>query len=64
MEELAFKVVGAHDEVIARVENFLICRAAYEKVLFVYPKDHLQMRHGARIIMKSEEEPNSGTVSE
>jgi len=44
--------------------NFLICRAAYEKALFVYPKDHLQMRHGARIIMKSKEEPKSGIVSE
>jgi hypothetical protein len=67
MTDLSFKIVkvnGGHDQVIARVENLVICRAAYEKALFVYPTDHLQMRHGTRIIMKSEEEPNSGTVSE
>jgi hypothetical protein len=40
MEELSFKTVrmhGSRDEVIARVENFLICKAAFEKALFVYP---------------------------
>jgi hypothetical protein len=67
MEELAFKivkVVGAHDEVIARVEIFLICRAASEKALFVYPTDNLEMRQGARVVMRSKEEPSSRTVSE
>jgi hypothetical protein len=37
MDELPFKIVrmhGARDEVIARVENFLICKAAFEKALF------------------------------
>ena len=55
MEELAFKIVkviDAHDEVIARVENLVICRAAYEKALFVYPTDHLELRQGARVVMK------------
>ncbi len=42
---------------IARVENFLICKAAFEKALFVYPDAHLEMRQGARIILKSKEEP-------
>jgi hypothetical protein len=59
MEDLAFKirrVVGTHDEVIARVENFLICRAAYEKALFVYPTDRLEMRQGARVVMRSKED--------
>ena len=40
MDELPFKIVkmhGSKDEVIARVENFLICKAAFEKALFVYP---------------------------
>jgi hypothetical protein len=61
MEELPFKIVrmhGAKDEVIARVENFLICKAAFEKALFVYPDAHLEMRQGARIILKSKEEPH------
>jgi hypothetical protein len=50
---------GSRDEVIARVENFLICKAAFEKPLFVYPNEHLEMRQGARIILKSKEEPPS-----
>ena len=59
MEELSFKIVRMHgprDEVIARVQNFLICKAAFEKALFVYPNDHLEMRQGARIIPKSKED--------
>jgi hypothetical protein len=58
-QELSFKVVkvqGEHDEVIAYAANLLICRAAYQKALFMYPTDHLQMRQGARIIEKSKEE--------
>jgi hypothetical protein len=62
VDELPFEIVrmhGSRDEVIARVENFLICKAAFEKALFVYPDAHLEMRHGARIILKSREEPPS-----
>jgi hypothetical protein len=50
---------GSRDEAIARVENFLICKAAFEKALFVCPDAHLEMRQGARIILKSREEPRS-----
>jgi hypothetical protein len=35
---------------------FLTCEAAFEKALFVYPDAHLEMRHGARIILKSRED--------
>ena len=45
MDELSFKIVrmhGAKDQVIARVENLLICKAAFEKALFVYPDAHLR----------------------
>ena len=52
----AFKIVKVHrasDEVLARIENYEICKAAFEKALFVYPKDRLEMRQGARIILKS-----------
>ena len=58
-EELSFKVVkvlGSRDEVIVYASNLLVCRAAYQKALFMYPADHLQMRQGARIIEKSKEE--------
>ena len=54
----AFKIVkvhGAADEVLARIDNFEICKAAFEKALFVYSKEHLEMRQGARIILKSKE---------
>jgi hypothetical protein len=60
MDQLPFKIVkmvGGKDEVIARVENLLICEAAFNKALFVYPNDHLEMRQGARIILKSKEQP-------
>jgi hypothetical protein len=40
------KVYDARDEVIVRSSNFLICKAAFEKALFAYPKDHLEMRQG------------------
>ncbi len=43
------------DEVLVRIDNFEICKAAFEKALFVYPKEHLEMRQGARIILKSKE---------
>ncbi len=64
-EDLSFKIVkseGPHDEVIARVGNFLICRAAFEKALFVYPNDHLELRQGARIILRSKE-ADQGTTT-
>jgi hypothetical protein len=43
--------------VSARVQNFLICKAAFEKALFAYPDAHLEVRQGARIILKSKVEP-------
>jgi len=57
-ENLSFKIVkvhGVHDEVIARVGNLLISKAAFEKALFVYPQDHLELRQSARIILMSKE---------
>jgi hypothetical protein len=54
MEDLAFKIVkldGARQEIVALIDNFAICKAAFET--FVYPKEHLEMRNGARIILKS-----------
>jgi hypothetical protein len=59
MEELSYKIVKVHrtgDELIARVGNLVVCRAAYEKALFVWPTEHIEMRQGARIILKSREE--------
>ncbi len=58
----AFKIVkvqGATDEVLARIDNYEVCKAAFEKALFVYPQEHLELRQGARIILKSKE-PHTG----
>ena len=57
MEELSFKIVkldGPYDEVVAR-SSFLVCKAAFETALFVWPNEHLEMRQGARIILRSKE---------
>jgi hypothetical protein len=58
MEGLGFKIVktNAHDEVIIRGSNYEICKAAFEKAIFVYPNDRLEMRQGARVICKSKED--------
>jgi hypothetical protein len=40
---------------LARIGNYEICKAAFEKAIFVYPNDHLEMRQGARVILKSKE---------
>jgi hypothetical protein len=59
MDELAFKIVKTYshgDEVIAKISDFAVCKAAFEKALFVYPNEHLQMRQGARVIAKSKED--------
>jgi hypothetical protein len=57
MEALSFKVVRTktRDGVIVLGSNYEICKAAFEKAIFIYPNDHLEMRQGARIILKSRE---------
>ena len=56
--ELSFKVVRLEpggQEVIARAGNYEICKAAFDKALFVYPTQHIELRQGARVICKSKE---------
>jgi hypothetical protein len=58
MEELAYKILKMHpagDKLVARVGNFEVCKAAFERAVFVWPNEHLEMRQGARIILKSKE---------
>jgi hypothetical protein len=43
------------DEVLARIDSYEICKAAFEKALFVYPREDLEMRQGARFVLKSKE---------
>jgi hypothetical protein len=44
----------SEDKVIARANNLLIGRAAYETAVRLYPRDTIQYRNGARIIAGSE----------
>lgn len=56
--ELSFKVVrldAVGQEVIARAGNYEICKAAFDKALFVYPTQHLELCQGTRVICKSKE---------
>jgi hypothetical protein len=56
--DLAYKIVKLEpegQEVLARVNNFAMCKAAFEKALFVYPTDTIEMRQGARVILRSRE---------
>src|SRR5262249_41054891 len=57
MENLGFKIVKTNgsEELIARISTFEICKAAFEKALFVYPNDYLELRQGSRIILKSKD---------
>ena len=56
-EDLPFRVirVNSEDEVIARANNLLVGRAAYETAVRLYPRDTIQYRDGARIIERSDE---------
>jgi hypothetical protein len=55
-EDLPFRVVriSSEDEVIARANNLIVGRAAYETAVRLYPRDTIQYRDGARVIAKSE----------
>jgi len=65
--DLAFKIVKVHDatdEVLARIDNYEICKAAFERALFVYPKgaprdapgsaDHFEIRKGRPQVINCE----------
>jgi hypothetical protein len=57
--ELTFKVVRLEtggQEVIARASNYEICKAAFDKALFVYPTQAIELHQGARVICKSKED--------
>jgi hypothetical protein len=49
--------VNSEDEVLARANNLIVGRAAYETAVKLYPKDLIHYRHGARVIERSDQ-PN------
>jgi hypothetical protein len=60
-ENLPFKVVrtNGHDEIVARTNNLLVGRAAFETARRLYPHERVDYRDGARIIARSEPEKPS-----
>jgi hypothetical protein len=57
-EDLQYKVIreeGATEEVVASAAHPDVARSAFEKALFVYPRDRLELRQRARVLMKSKE---------
>jgi hypothetical protein len=53
-QDLPFRV-NSEDEVIARANNLIVGRAAYETAVRLYPKDLIHYRHGARIIERRDQ---------
>jgi uncharacterized protein YlzI (FlbEa/FlbD family) len=56
-DDLPFKVVrtNSHDEILARAANLLVGRAAYETAIRLFPRDAIQLRNGAQIIVRNDE---------
>ena len=65
MQDIGFKIVRTNggDELLARIGNYEICKAAFEKAIFIYPNDHFKMRQGARVILKSQERYECGNAN-
>jgi hypothetical protein len=57
-DDLHFKVVrtNGHDEIVARTNNLLVGRAAYETARRLYANERVDYRDGARIIARSDQE--------
>ena len=57
-DDLSFVVVRlgpGGQEVIARAGNYEVCKAAFDKALFIYRTQQIELRQGARVICKSKE---------
>jgi hypothetical protein len=57
-EPLPFKVVrtNGHDEIVARANNLIVGRAAYETARRLYANERVDYRNGAQIIARSDQE--------
>jgi hypothetical protein len=55
-EDLPFRGIrlSSEDEFIARANNLVVGRAAYETAVRLYPRDVIQYRDGARVIARSD----------
>jgi hypothetical protein len=53
-----FKIVqveGGRDELVATAGNFQVARAAYDTAVSVWPKALIELRQGARVVLKNGE---------
>lgn len=54
-EDLTFRICSTDDDktprrILARAENFIVARAAYEAALEFYPREPISMMQKARVI--------------
>jgi hypothetical protein len=55
-DQLVYKVVisNGSDEVLARASKFELAKVAYAKAVEMLPRELVELRHGARIIERSD----------
>jgi hypothetical protein len=57
--ELSFNVVRLEtggQEVLARAGNFMVARAAFDTSISLWPVAEIELRQGARVILKSKDD--------
>ena len=57
--ELTFKIVRIEtggQEVLARAGNFMVARAAFDTSVSLWPVAAIELRQGARVILKSKDD--------
>jgi hypothetical protein len=62
--ELSFKVIRletAGQEVLARAGNFMVARAAFDTSISLWPVAEIELRQGARVILKSKDDRRSNS---
>jgi hypothetical protein len=48
----------AGQEVLARAGNFIVARAVFDTSVSLWPVAEIELRQGARVILKSKEDQN------
>ena len=54
--EQGFKIMwveGGRDELVASAGNFLVARAAFDTAAALWPEAAIELRQGARVVLKS-----------
>jgi hypothetical protein len=48
----------SRDELVAPAASFLIARAAYDTAVSLWPRAWIELRQGARVVLKNGEQPS------